>query len=199
MVKLFAFDFGGVLAQPRHKNFMGELLSILNITKEQWRSSYFKFNHLSNTSDISWSDVMLLTARDLNIDENKVQQAYEFSETYNHEYDVNYELIEIVKDLKSKGFITAIISNFGKDFIDIIEPLDIQKYFDHIIFSYNVGYQKPDPRIFEALANKAGVLLTEIVVVDDTPRSLESSSEIGFTPILFTTNEEFKNDLKKFI
>ena len=53
-----------------------------------------------------------------------------------------------LKVLKGRGFKIALVSNTSPLSKSRIKKLDIKDYFDHIVLSCDIGYLKPDPRIF---------------------------------------------------
>jgi len=61
-------------------------------------------------------------------------------------------LIPCVRDaleiLEGKGFRLSVVSNSNGMIDGILSDLDIRKYFDHVFDSHNVGYEKPDVRLF---------------------------------------------------
>ena len=71
--------------------------------------------------------------------------------------------------------------------------------FDTVLISAEVGYQKPQPEIFEMLVNKLGVNKNEIIFIDDTPQSLLNADKIGYVPLLYLNNEKLKKDLANIL
>ena len=57
------------------------------------------------------------------------------------------------------------------------------------------GFVKPVQKAFTHLADELGAPINELIFIDDTPKSLSSALEVGFTPILFTGYEQLLNDL----
>lgn len=56
---------------------------------------------------------------------------------------------------------------------------------------------KPDPKAYQALCAALQVTPAELIYIDDTPRSLESAAEVGYTPILFENYAGLVAKLKK--
>lgn len=199
MIKIIAFDFRGVIAFPKENNFFERLLFALDISKEKWKSSYSKFNKLTNVGNFSWPDVARMAIADLSVGSEQVAAAEVVLQDFKLDFYTNDELLTIILLLKEKDYSTALITNFGKEFDDVFNSLNLSTYFDQVIVSYKVGFQKPEKEIFYALANAFSVQLSEIVIVDDTQKSLESADELGFVPLLFTSNEDFRIALDKIL
>jgi len=55
---------------------------------------------------------------------------------------------EALEILKSKGIRLTVVSNSNGTIEDIISGLEIRKYFNMVVDSHIVGYEKPDHRLF---------------------------------------------------
>ena len=102
-------------------------------------------------------------------------------------------MIQVLKNLNYK---IGLLSNNYTSLRKELEDLKLAELFDSIVISAEVGCYKPQPEIFKILFNKIGVESSEVAFVDDTENSLKGANEIGYIPVLFTTNEKLKEDLK---
>ena len=69
-----------------------------------------------------------------------------------------------------------------------LKLLDIEKYFDGIIISSDVGYSKPDKRIFDFLIEKYGLNRSDCVFVgNDKYADVNGSLNAGLTPVYIRT------------
>lgn len=76
---------------------------------------------------------------------------------------------EILEAASSK-YKTALISNLGQDYgAPILKALNHP--FDHVLFSYEVGYVKPQPEIFIKLINDSGLKPHQILHVGNSYES----------------------------
>ncbi len=76
--------------------------------------------------------------------------------------------IALIKELKNNRFKLAIASASTKDFIDeVMDALNIRKYFDTLVSSYEVTHGKPAPDIFLLAAKRLGVRPEEAIVIED--------------------------------
>jgi len=66
-------------------------------------------------------------------------------------------VLELLDYLKEKGYTLGIVSNNDGYTERKCKDLEIDGYFDIISDSTNIGYVKPDPRIFEHTLNKLGL------------------------------------------
>ena len=73
--------------------------------------------------------------------------------------------------LKGKGYQIGVVSNLRRDMNQLCEDLGMAPYLDFCLTSAEVGVEKPDPAIFAAALDRAGVEPGEAVHVGDQPRS----------------------------
>ena len=68
---------------------------------------------------------------------------------------------------RSGGLATAVISNSNGSVRSILEALGLTRHLDFVIDSFEVGVEKPDPRIFRLALEKMGVGAAQAVYVGD--------------------------------
>jgi len=70
---------------------------------------------------------------------------------------------------KFNGYPMAIVSNGQRAFSEPeLRYLGLHSYFKFVIFSSDVGYQKPDPRIFMSSTEQLGLKPREILFIGDS-------------------------------
>jgi putative hydrolase of the HAD superfamily len=68
---------------------------------------------------------------------------------------------------REAGLATAVISNSNGSVRSILETLGLTRHLDFVIDSFEVGVEKPDPRIFRLALAKMGVAAAQAVHVGD--------------------------------
>ncbi len=76
-----------------------------------------------------------------------------------------------VAEIKRRGLVLGLISNTDRDVAPICRDLGVAASFDFILSSCTVGYEKPDPRIFQRALELAGVAPREAIHVGDQYKS----------------------------
>lgn len=100
--------------------------------------------------------------------------------------------------LKSKGCSLYILSNYSKGtFEQSQKKMHFLKYMEGAIFSYEVKLIKPDPKIFELLLNRYGLVPQECVFIDDRPDNCETAEKLGIHAINFTSFKQAAGELEK--
>ena len=106
-------------------------------------------------------------------------------EFLDHWYTIDPEFNEVAKILKKKYKI-GMLSNDLKEWSNFLRiKYNINRYFDIAIISGEVGYRKPDKKIYELLLEKTNTKSKDIIFVDDKLENLRSASELGINTIRF--------------
>ena len=89
----------------------------------------------------------------------------------------------------ARRFRLGIVSNFYGNLAQICEEIGIAQHVGVIIDSAVVGFEKPDPRIFQAALSALDVKPEAAVFVGDSlPRDMEGARSLGIPHILVGTN-----------
>jgi len=198
MIKAIAFDYGGVI-KINDSDLIADICEYLNISKEEWSSEYFKINHLANTQGVSFEDIFKMVTLKFNNSEEAKNHVLDLMRSNGGKYHLNNELIDIIKELKNKGYKTALLSNNSIELRNKLEDIGIINIFDEVIISAEVGFQKPEPKIFQILFDKLRVKSNEVVFIDDTLKSLEGADNIGYFPLLYRDNGSLKIELSNVL
>jgi len=96
------------------------------------------------------------------------------------------EMIARVRALRAAGLRTAIVTNNALEFRDawrVLLPID--ELFDAVVDSCEVGFRKPDPRIFlHALALLGGIEPGRAVFLDDYEGNVRAARSLGIRGVL---------------
>ncbi len=189
------FDYGGVLELSESINYIQYTAELIGISEEALREEYQKHNYLANTKEVPWLDMFLKVVSKFDTSDDTLNKVKDVYDVVQKSKKVNTELKEKIISLKSKGFTVAVLSNYSTKLRAHMSENGLGAVFDNIFVSGEIGYQKPDVELFKIVFAKLGVSSDEVVFIDDTKRSLETASEIGYTPILFLNNEQLFSDL----
>jgi putative hydrolase of the HAD superfamily len=77
-------------------------------------------------------------------------------------------MVELVRELRGRGVVTAALSNSEGHLADLLREIELAPLFDAIIDSGVVGIAKPDPRIFAHTLATLRVTPTTVVHVGDS-------------------------------
>lgn len=76
------------------------------------------------------------------------------------------ETIEVLRSLR-RSYTLTLISNISSFFIPGFYKYDLQQYFDHVIFSCDVGYMKPEKEIYQLAMDHHQTSPQKVMMVGD--------------------------------
>ena len=95
------------------------------------------------------------------------------------------DVLSTLKTLKERKFILGLLTNLDKDMNPICRELGLEPYLDFVVTSGELGVDKPEPPIFLAALQRAGVNASEAVHVGDQYKlDVIGARGVGITPIL---------------
>lgn len=104
------------------------------------------------------------------------------------ELSAHPEMVALARDAKEAGLATALVTNNVKEGSDTwrkLLPLD--DLFDVVVDSSEVGFRKPDARIFElTLQRLGGVAPERALFLDDHPGNIAGAERAGLHGLLVT-------------
>lgn len=104
--------------------------------------------------------------------------------------------VEIMLELRRRGVPVHSITNFSAELWPItVDAYPFLKEFDVAVVSGEVGYIKPDPRIFDILLARTGDTAGSMVFVDDRADNVAAARQLGFQAVQFTSPVELAADL----
>lgn len=115
------------------------------------------------------------------------------------EMQKNRPLFEYISLLK-ESYKIGLLSNIGSNWVRESFLSDEEKrIFDEIALSFELGMAKPDPRIFQVVAERLGCEPSECIMVDDGPGNVSAAKSIGMQAIEYKTFVPFKTQLESLI
>ncbi|XP_017634888.1 uncharacterized protein LOC108476999 isoform X2 [Gossypium arboreum] len=128
-----------------------------------------------------------------------------FEEVYEH-YGNGYAwrlpdgASETIWLLKNAGVKVAVVSNFDTRLRKVLKELNVIDLFDAVIISSEVGYEKPDARIFKAALDQIDVEADKVVHVgDDLKADKVGANAVGIDCWLWGKDVKTFADIEKYI
>jgi putative hydrolase of the HAD superfamily len=78
------------------------------------------------------------------------------------------EVFDVLQALKARGLILGVLSNWDIRLGPLLEGLSLTPYFDHVVLSAVIGWEKPHRRIFASAIERSGVPADEVLHVGDS-------------------------------
>ena len=95
------------------------------------------------------------------------------------------EALESIKGKYKLAVISDAIFSPGRALRELLQHYGLLNYFDYFVFSDEVGYSKPDPRAFHAVAKNTGCSLEQIVHLGDREaKDIDGPHAVGARGVL---------------
>jgi 2-haloacid dehalogenase len=105
--------------------------------------------------------------------------------------------IEIMKQLKQKGYPLYGLSNWSAETFPLIQgKFDFFHLLDDMVISGKVGYVKPEPEIYEIMLEKINRPAQECLFIDDSLPNIQQAQKMGVETIHFQSSEQLKIELR---
>ena len=195
-IKAIVFDIGGVMASENNlKEHYGPLCKALRIDKKKFFEVRDKYTGLAASGKISGKKMVSLFSQDLKIGYQKLLRNW--IKYKRKSMKKNLELENFIENLKKADYIVASLSNV----LDIHYKVGMEKKiyspFHFNIMSFDVGFSKPDVRIYRLLLKRLKVPAKNVVFIDDYQICLDGAKKLGINTILFKNNKQLVKALTR--
>ncbi len=222
MNKVIFYDFHNTLAY-RHKYFTTSIIMVLDVHEKNhsishehllpfmqtgfpWLEPQKDYHHLSNP-DKWWENIYPVFINALASNGISQSKALLYSKearsimTGPDYYTLFNDTLDTLKRAKENGFRNIILSNHVPELPQMAEQLGLMKYVDICISSANVGYEKPNRKIYELALEKADFPANPWMIGDNYEADYLGATDAGIKAILIRkpVNEKFaiySDDLK---
>ena len=92
-------------------------------------------------------------------------------------------------------FKLGLLSNAGANWLDKLFRKDQINLFDAVALSYETGFVKPDPRAYQTIAERLGLMPEECIFIDDQERYCTAAREVGMQAIVYVSAKQLQTEL----
>lgn len=200
-IKAIIFDWGGVCCNEGEPFASKALQKELSLNPEQIaekaRDIYNGYYVGKYTRDSFWREIISF----FKLKENREINPRSLSEAYLNSYSIYPDVMDVILKLRKK-YKVGLLSNLTPEMRDKIkERHSLEKYFDTEVFSCDadVAAMKPDPKPYEVISEKLGVLMQQCLFIDNSSKNIDVAKKLGMKTILFSNEEKFLKDIAYFL
>lgn len=192
MIKNIVFDLGNVIL----KGSPNIVLEQIKIDKKQYESIKNDFFNDWKSLDLGESTLREQLEKckfDFEIDseiEEKLLHYYKYR-------PFNVEILELIKELKNKGYKIYILSNNNKEAEKYLLEIPDFKAFDGWIFSCDYQIMKPDSKIYNILFETYNLKPEECFFIDDSRKNIETGNKLGMAGFVLDCEHNGIAELRK--
>lgn len=195
MYKTIFFDIGGVLLNIYPERTIDYLGSITNLSPQQITDSFPENEHHQyERGEISDNDFYNAVKNNLPNSNNMS------SENFWKAWSMMVGEISRVADVMDKlaaNYSVWLLSNTNPYHIIKEKRTEIFKNIDGAIYSYDVGYRKPELGIYKVALVKSDTRPEKALFIDDLEENVRAAREVGIDAIQFVSFDDLINNLNK--
>ena len=96
--------------------------------------------------------------------------------------------------MKERKYELGLVTNSTEGILERLKNLDLSQHLDTIVYSQEVGAEKPDPAPFRLALRRAGRSVGECIFVGDSPEAdVRGARNVGIEPILIDRKGRYPN------
>jgi putative hydrolase of the HAD superfamily len=199
-IDVILFDLGNVILPFNHYQIAEKLFPFVQRKEFQDPKKIFSYLFDFNNGAINAFDIGKLSPQEFfqSLKESlKLFISFEaFVPIWNHIFVEDQGVSEIIHSLKRKQRLGLLSNTDPLHFEYIVSTFPVVSEFEKWILSYEVGFKKPDARIFQKAIEWASVEPEKILFIDDTKGHVEAAVSSGIQGIHFLSAQQLKEELR---
>jgi putative hydrolase of the HAD superfamily len=197
-IRALILDYGGVISKPQDSKNVHNILEILKRDYKDFRVVYQNKREHYDSGHISAEEYWLSILQHYNLEQKSPEITNLIQEDVKSWTQINETMIQFVQESRSQVYKLAIISNMERNTLAFVRThFEWLELFDELIFSCEVGKNKPDRRIYEACLDRLKLAPHECLFVDDFIENIKGAMKLGMNTIHFKSFPEFLKELSE--
>lgn len=171
------------LAVAPHPMDAAERADLIAFLDRIWEGA--RISDPQSTRDLSFADHSRvfheLIAAGPGVDPSLINALYDVMLDTWHAYD---DTVPTLRALREAGVRTCLLSNAGVPIRTVLDREGITPWYDEIVLSYEVGFVKPDLRIFEAALAALDLPASDVLMVGDNANDDGGGTHLGMRTLI---------------
>ena len=189
-VRAVIFDYGNVLCHPQRFSDVKAMASVCGLAASRFQELYWKFRMAYDRADLNDDTYWNTVAREAGITLTRAQIEELIPLDAKSWSRKNEATLRWVEQLRQAGMRLAVLSNmpFGVSRY-LMANCEWLSFFQHLIFSCDVGRVKPEPEIYHTCLEKLEAAPADTLFLDDIARNVGGAARVGIHSVLFDSFE----------
>lgn len=188
MIEAIVFDFYGVLGLNGWQTFKVQHFSDRPAAWEPLR----QLGQRVDAGEATEEAFVAALARETGETPQTIR--YQFEHT-----QLNQKLLDFIADELKDDYKIGLLSNASHDVFQRLLGETQQALFDVMISSYDVGFTKPDRRMFELVCRQLGVEPSASLMVDDKVQHVHAAASIDMRALQYVSTQQTIHDIRKVL
>ena len=184
-IKCILFDIGGVLVDWHMSWITSEISKRFKINETLIEDTFSKYLQELDSGNINEQIFWNKIANDVNSLSLQENTESLWATYFRKKAKLNFDVINLAKNLKN-SYSMGIISNIEAVTHKIVDDWKVLDNFEHRFMSYQIGFSKPDFRIYEYVIKKLPFEPNQMIFIDDKKSNVEAAEKSGINAVYFT-------------
>jgi putative hydrolase of the HAD superfamily len=193
-IKAIIFDVGGVLHSSENEHVFTDIKQTLKITDDVFQQHYGPLVDRASLGEITeeefWKQFLEATGSKESLPEESL-----FLREFEKRFKAFDDVLELVGKLKTAGYKLAVLSDTIPTHWKLNTERGLYKDFPVHVFSFQVGFKKPNREIFDYAIEKLGIQPGEGIFIDDLPANIAAAQSVGLQGIQFQNFDQLTQEL----
>lgn len=195
-VSCVLFDIGGVIIDWHNSWLIDEVSNTFGISRNDLTREFTNNLPELSSGKINEKEFWNNIAGQIGCSKLANQHSL-FGKIFRKYATVNESMITVSRKLKENGMRLGILSNTESVTYSIIEELTSLDHFEFKFLSYEIGYTKPDSRIYQYVIDNIPFDKEELFFIDDLMSNVKSAQRSGIKAIQFSNYKKLFDELRK--
>ncbi len=120
----------------------------------------------------------------------------DFFAAYRDVFSLNQPALDVLKKLTGKCRLILLSNTDVVRFAFIKSRFPEILIFDDYVLSFEVGFMKPHPEIYQQALRRAGADTKEAVLIDDLEENIRGAEALGLSGILYKRDTDLEKELR---
>ncbi len=196
MIKSIISDLGNVLIFFDNNIFFNKIAEYSPLSEDEVIREVLAHLELSRSFDMGKVTPEKFYLQATQIFKAKIDKTAFFS-IYNDIFSLNMPIVGLLKSLQSRYKLVLCSNTDVERFGFVKKKFPEVMLFEKYVVSYEVGFMKPHPRIYEAALEEAGTKPEESVFIDDREENIIAAEKLGLQTILLNPDTNLEHELQK--
>ena len=197
-IRALILDYGGVISTPQNDDNVKNMFKIIGGDETAFKDIYLKKRDDYDGGHLSGEEYWLSIFNHLGLEKNRSQISGLIQEDIYSWTHINESMIEFITESRKKCSKLAIISNMTVDTLAYMKKnFQWLAVFDEMVFSCDIGVNKPEQKIYETCLHKLNLPTQECLFVDDTLKNVEGAIRSGMQAIHFESSIQLQQLIKQ--
>lgn len=197
-IRCVLFDIGGVLVDWHMSWITTEISKRFEINEDILANAFFRHLPALDSGRINEKAFWQSIAGDVNSAPLHASTESLWDTYFRKNAKPNRNVIDLAKSMRKSSYTLGIISNIEQITHGIVDDWSILDDFEHKFMSYQIGFSKPDPRIYEHVIERLAFEPSQMLFIDDKETNVNAAKEFGINAIHFTSFPELRKLLSAY-